>query len=146
MFCLMQTAQTADHSLIMTNDVRVLADGPPLAHLIVPRPVSQTRQKGQRGFVLITVAASAIALVGVLGMAVDIQSPGTSTAIILFRHPDGATSRLDRYNWVISQGAEARSVTSRLAPDTVLEQLDEAAIRRLFQRSMAVSRADPLAG
>ena len=68
----MQTAQTADHSLIMTNDVRVLADGPPLAHLIVPRPVSQTRQKGQRGFVLITVAASAIALVGVLGMAVDI--------------------------------------------------------------------------
>lgn len=77
---------------------------------------------------------------------VDIQSPGTSTAIILFRHPDGATSRLDRYNWVISQGAEARSVTSRLAPDTVLEQLDEAAIRRLFQRSMAVSRADPLAG
>ncbi len=77
---------------------------------------------------------------------VDIQSPGTSTAIILFRHPDGATSRLDRYNWVISQGAGARSVTSRLAPDTVLEQLDEAAIRRLFQRSMAVSRADPLAG
>jgi hypothetical protein len=76
---------------------------------------------------------------------VDIQSPGTSTAIILFRHPDGATSRLDRYNWVITQGPEARSVTSRLTPTKVLEQLDEPAIKRLFQRSMPVSRKDPLA-
>ena len=36
---------------------------------------------------------------------VDIQSPGSSNAMIIFRHPDGRTSRLDRYNWVINQGA-----------------------------------------
>ncbi len=75
---------------------------------------------------------------------VDIQTPGSSNAVILFRHPDGRSSRLDRYNWVISQGPEARSVTSRLDPERVLEQLDETAIKRLFARSMPVSRPDPL--
>lgn len=71
---------------------------------------------------------------------VDIQSPGASNAMIMFRHPDGRTSRLDRYNWVITQGPESRSVTARLEPDRVLEQLDDAAIKRLFARSMPVSR------
>ena len=75
---------------------------------------------------------------------VGIQSPGTSNAIILFRHPDGRSSRLDRYNWVISNGAEARSVTSRPVPAKVLESLDDATILRLFQRSMPVSRPDIL--
>lgn len=75
---------------------------------------------------------------------VSIQSPGTSNAMIMFRHPDGRTSSLDRYNWVISNGADARSVTSRPAPADVLEQLNDAAILRLFQRSMAVSRPDIL--
>jgi hypothetical protein len=78
--------------------------------------------------------------------SVGVQSPGASNAMIVFRHPDGRTSRLDRYNWIISQGPEARSVTARLSPEKVLDQLDEAAITRLFQRSMSVSRPDPLAG
>ena len=65
--------------------------------------------------------------------------------MIMFRHPDGRTSRLDRYNWVINQGPEARSVTARLVPDQVLEQLNDASITRLFARSMAVSRPDVLA-
>jgi hypothetical protein len=78
--------------------------------------------------------------------SVDVQSPGSSNAMIVFRHPDGRTSRLDRYNWIISQGPEARSVTARLSPEKVLEQLDPATITRLFQRSMSVSRPDPLAG
>ena len=64
--------------------------------------------------------------------------------MIIFRHPDGRTSRLDRYNWVINQGPEARSVTARLVPAQVLEQLDDASIRRLFARSMPVSRPDLL--
>jgi hypothetical protein len=76
---------------------------------------------------------------------VKIQSPGSSNAIILFRHPDGRTSRLDRYNWVITQGPESRSVTARLEPERVLEQLDEAAIQRLFARSMPVSPPDRVA-
>lgn len=75
---------------------------------------------------------------------VDIQSPGSSNAMIVFRHPDGRSSRLDRYNWVINQGAEARSVTSRLSPQKVLEELDDTEITRLFARSMSVSRPDPL--
>lgn len=75
---------------------------------------------------------------------VNIQSPSSSNAMIIFRHPDGRTSRLDRYNWVINQGPEARSVTARLVPETVLKQLDDATIKRLFGRSMPVSRPDVL--
>lgn len=75
---------------------------------------------------------------------VSVQSPGTSNTMIVFRHPDGRTSRLDRYNWVISNGPDARSVTSRPEPDKVLESLNDATILRLFQRSMAVSRPDIL--
>ena len=76
---------------------------------------------------------------------VAVQSPSSSNAMIVFRHPDGRTSRLDRYNWVINQGPEARSVTARLVPDQVLEQLNDASITRLFARSMTVSRPDVLA-
>jgi hypothetical protein len=75
---------------------------------------------------------------------VTIQSPGSSNAMILFRHPDGDSSRKDRYNWVISSGPEARSVTSRLSPAKVLDSLHAADLARLFARSMPVSRADPL--
>jgi hypothetical protein len=75
---------------------------------------------------------------------VSVTSPGSSNAIVMFRHPDGRNSRLDRYNWFISQGPEARSVTSRLDTERVLDQLDDATLLRLFQRSMPVSRKDPL--
>jgi len=75
---------------------------------------------------------------------VAIQVPGSSKAMIVFRHPDGETTRKDRYNWVISNGPEARSVTSRLDPDRVLDSLHAADIARLFARSMPVSRKDPL--
>jgi hypothetical protein len=76
---------------------------------------------------------------------VDVQAPGSSNAMIIFRHPDGRTSRLDRYNWVITNGPESRSVTATLTPELVLEGLNDAAIQRLFARSMAVSRPDTLA-
>jgi hypothetical protein len=71
---------------------------------------------------------------------VDVVLPGSSNAMVVFRHPDGDSSRLDRYNWYISSGPEARSVTSRLAPKRVLEEIDEPTIDRLFRRSMPVSR------
>ena len=71
---------------------------------------------------------------------VSVMLPGSSNAMVVFRHPDGESSRKDRYNWFISTGPEARSVTSRLSPDRVLEQLDDAAIAKLFRRSMTVSR------
>lgn len=75
---------------------------------------------------------------------VDVTLPGASNAMVLFRHPNGQSSRLDRYNWFLSNGPEARSVTARLSPKGVLESLTDVDIARLFRRSMAVSRPDSL--
>ena len=71
---------------------------------------------------------------------VETALPGSSNVMVVFRHPDGRSSRLDRYNWFISKGPEARSVTSRLSPKGVLDHLDDTAIAMLFSRSMPVSR------
>lgn len=71
---------------------------------------------------------------------VEAALPGSSNVMIVFRHPDGRSSRMDRYNWFISKGPEARSVTSRLSTKDVLKQLDDTAIAMLFSRSMPVSR------
>ncbi|HEY2854574.1 MAG TPA: hypothetical protein VGJ18_17090 [Gemmatimonadaceae bacterium] len=75
---------------------------------------------------------------------VDVTLPGSSNAMVLFRHPNGRSARLDRYNWFLSNGPEARSVTSRLLPKQILESLTDADIARLFRRSMAISRPDSL--
>ena len=75
---------------------------------------------------------------------VDVSLPGSSNAMVLFRHPNGQSSRLDRYNWFISNGPEARSVTARLSPAHILDSLSDTDISRLFRRSMAVSRPDRL--
>ena len=80
---------------------------------------------------------------GVLWKVV-VQNPGSSNAMVVFRHPDGESSRKDRYNWYISKGPEARSVTSRLSERKVLDALDDATLAHLFRRSMRVSRPDPL--
>jgi len=64
--------------------------------------------------------------------------------MVVFRHPDGATGRLDRYNWYISNGPEARSVTSHLSATRILEGLSDADLARLYRRSMKISRPDPL--
>ena len=77
---------------------------------------------------------------------ITVQSPGASNAILYFRHPDGQSSRLDRYNWILNQGPEARSVTARVVPAEVLDRLDAAQVARLFARSMPVSSASGLAG
>jgi hypothetical protein len=71
---------------------------------------------------------------------VTVQAPGASNAMVLFRHPDGGSSRLDRYNWILNQGPEARSVTARVVPDKMLNQLQPDEIARLFARSIPVSR------
>ena len=70
---------------------------------------------------------------------VQVQSPGSSNAMVLFRHPDGRTARLDRYAWYITRGAEAHDVTARLDRRAVLESLTDADVQRLFRRSMPVS-------
>ena len=64
--------------------------------------------------------------------------------MVIFRHPAGASSRLDRYNWYLTNGPEARSVTSRLARSKVLDALTDQDVARLYRRSMRISRPDPL--
>ena len=72
--------------------------------------------------------------------------PGSSNAMVLFYHPGGTTARKDRYAWYISNGPEARSVTSRLAKGKVLESLTDDDLSRLYRRSMKISRPDPIDG
>ncbi|HVX41376.1 MAG TPA: hypothetical protein VHB25_17560 [Gemmatimonadaceae bacterium] len=76
--------------------------------------------------------------------AIDVDLPGSSNAMVIFRHPSGQSARLDRYNWYISNGPEARSVTSRLQKSKVLEALTEDELARLYRRSMRISRPDSL--
>jgi hypothetical protein len=59
--------------------------------------------------------------------------------MIVFHHPGGKTARLDRYAWDIWTGPESRSVTSRVAPDKVMQSLTDEKLRVLFRRSMPVS-------
>jgi hypothetical protein len=75
---------------------------------------------------------------------VDVSAPGASNAMIRFRHPDGESSRLDRYNWINITGPEARSVTARVDKAQVLDRLTPDTIARLFFRSMPVSRPSTL--
>ena len=75
---------------------------------------------------------------------VDVTLPGASNAMVLFRHPNGRSARLDRYNWFLSSGPESRSVTAQLSPAKVLESLSDQDVARLYRRSMAVSRPDSL--
>ena len=70
---------------------------------------------------------------------VEVQVPGASNAMIVFHHPGGGTSRLDRYAWDIWNGPESRSVTSRVSADKIMQTLTDEKLRLLFRRSMPVS-------
>lgn len=73
---------------------------------------------------------------------VNVDLPGASNAMVIFRHPNTVSSRLDRYAWFLSHGPEARSVTARLSKEKVLEELDDRDVARLFRRSFPISRPD----
>ena len=79
-----------------------------------------------------------------INWVIDVDLPGSSNAMVIFRHPSGKSARLDRYNWFISNGPEARSVTSRLSKIKILDSLNEKELVALYRRSMKVSRPDPL--
>lgn len=72
---------------------------------------------------------------------IEVKSPGSSNAMVVFRHPDGRTTKLDRYAWFISHGAEVNDVTSRQDRKSVLDGLGDADVKRLFRRSMPVTTA-----
>ena len=69
---------------------------------------------------------------------VDVSVSGPSNALIVFRHPDGSTSRKDRYAWMNWSGAQASDVTVRLSAAVVRPALTEQALRGLFTRSMLI--------
>ena len=71
--------------------------------------------------------------------SVQVMLPGATNAMIVFEHPDGATSRHDRYNWVNIAGPGARNVTSRADATAVLRELTDTQIALLFRRSMPIS-------
>jgi hypothetical protein len=79
-----------------------------------------------------------------INWVVDVDLPGSSNAMVIFRHPGGTNGRLDRYNWYITNGPEARSVTSRLSKTKVLDSLTDDDITKLYRRAMKISRPDPL--
>ncbi|HEX6314762.1 MAG TPA: hypothetical protein VFZ73_07880 [Gemmatimonadaceae bacterium] len=68
---------------------------------------------------------------------VVVQLPSHSSAMLLFRHPDGQSSKLDRYAWINS--VVTKDPRERLAAKDVMERLSDAEIARLFRRSMMVS-------
>ena len=74
--------------------------------------------------------------------AVDVLLPSGSHAMIVFRHPNGRTSRLDRYAWRTVEGPEAKNVTARLDTDKILEHMTADDFAHHFRRSMRISAAD----
>ena len=74
---------------------------------------------------------------------VEVRAPGASNAMLVFHHPDGRTSRLNRYAWYTWPGEESRNVTARLTPKQVLERLTDAELAMLFRRSMPISTPVP---
>jgi len=79
-----------------------------------------------------------------INWVIDVDLPGSSNAMVIFRHPGRADGRLDKYNWFISNGPEARSVTSHLSKAKILEALGERELSTLYRRSMRISRPDSL--
>ncbi|MGI9043972.1 MAG: hypothetical protein ACR2GK_07585, partial [Gemmatimonadaceae bacterium] len=78
---------------------------------------------------------------------VEVRMPTASNAMVVFRYPGGDSSGLDRYSWHQWHGPESRSVTSRIATESVMKVLSDDVLALLFRRSMPVSPgAHPLAG
>jgi hypothetical protein len=72
---------------------------------------------------------------------VEVQSPGSSNAMLVFHHPNGRTARLDRYAWIQLAGSQSSDVTARRDPATVLSSVSDLDVARLFRRSMRISAA-----
>lgn len=66
-----------------------------------------------------------------------VQLPSHSSAMLVYQHPDGQSSKLDRYAWINS--AKTTDPRERLLSKDVLDALSDDEIARLFRRSMMVS-------
>ncbi len=78
---------------------------------------------------------------------VEVRMPTASNAMVVFLHPGGKTSGMNRYSWHQWHGPEARSVTSRVKSEAVMKVLSEDVLELLFRRSMPITPGrNPLAG
>lgn len=75
--------------------------------------------------------------------AVDVKVPSHSSAMVVFKHPDGETARRDRYAWYNAHSPQASDPRARLRPADVLQALGDGDIAMLFRRSMPVSTQWP---
>jgi len=66
-----------------------------------------------------------------------VQLPSHSGAMLVYQHPDGQSSKLDRYAWINSE--KTTDPRERLTSKSVLDTLTDADLARLFRRSMMVS-------
>jgi hypothetical protein len=57
--------------------------------------------------------------------------------MLVFQHPDGESSKLDRYAWINSM--QTTDPRERLSAKDVMERLSDDQVARLFRRSMMVS-------
>ncbi len=74
---------------------------------------------------------------------VTVRSPGASTAMVVFLHPDRSRSGEDRYAWWVSRAPEASDVTARLTPGTVARELTEADLTLLFRKAILIASQTP---
>ena len=78
---------------------------------------------------------------------VQVKMPTASNAMVVFLHPGGQTSGMDRYSWHQWHGPESRSVTSRITASAVMKVLSEDVLSLLFRRSMPITAGQsPVSG
>ena len=66
-----------------------------------------------------------------------VQLPSHSGAMLVYQHPNGKSSALDRYAWINS--LKTTDPRERLSAKSVMDSLSDADLARLFRRSMMVS-------
>lgn len=74
---------------------------------------------------------------------VEVEMPSHSGALVIFHHPTGETSRLNRYAWVNARVPEANDPRARLGSDDVLQSLSDQDLATLFRRSMPIVTQRP---
>jgi hypothetical protein len=77
---------------------------------------------------------------------IDVRNPGSSNALVVFSHPDPSRTRESRYAHYLWTGPESQNVSGRIDPAAVLSSLDDAALAKLFRRSMPIAGRPTIEG
>lgn len=74
---------------------------------------------------------------------VEVQLPTFSNSLIVFHHPDGRSSRRDRYAWYDWRGPESNDPGAKVSAEKVMGALNEQVLTDLFKRSMPIGFGRP---